>query len=56
MDQSATYGSPPDVGTEGNNYSITIDASCSISQYGASDTIMPASVDTLCGIYLGKTA
>ena len=56
MDQSDTYGSPPDVGTEGNNYSITINASLSNSEYGAQPTVMPASADILVAVYLGRSA
>ena len=36
--------------------SIILDASRSNSEYGASDTVMPASADITLGIYLGWTA
>ena len=40
-----------------NNISgISVDASKSSSVFGSSDTVMPASVDTQMGLYLGRLA
>jgi hypothetical protein len=43
-------------GTTMGGYTFELDASQSSSEYGTSDTVMPASVDMKMGIYLGRTA
>ena len=43
-------------GTTMGGYTFELDASQSSSEYGTSDTVMPASVDMKMGIYLGQTA
>lgn len=35
---------------------LQIDASLSSSVYGSADTVMPASVDLFCAVYLGRSA
>ena len=41
---------------DSNTEVITFDAGRVNSCYGASDTVMPASVDMVTGLYLGRTA
>ena len=43
-------------GTTMGGYTFELDASLSSAKYGASDSVMPASVDMKMGIYLGQTA
>ena len=63
-DQAATgafqsTGRPGHAGLQGGNIArgvISFMPSLSSVIYGASSTVMPASADTLFGIYLGRTA
>ena len=43
-------------GTAGHAGGIVIDSSLGSDIYGASDTVMTASADTLYGIYLGRVS
>ena len=43
-------------GTTMGGYTFELDASLSSPNYGSSNTVMPASVDVIAGLYLGCIA